>query len=95
VDISTFWYWYTYGMGLTDYVTIYTGCLLAGVLVSEASRQYHKFVNKVLPEQITNIEYNEKVEELNRRLDKYRKEHPNEKLTPEIVERIRTDVFFG
>lgn len=92
--LFTFWYWYTYGMGPTDYVAIYTGCLLAGVLISEASRQYHKFVSKVLPEQITNIEYNEKVEELNRRLEKYRQEHPNEKLTPEIVEKIRTDVFF-
>ena len=28
------------------------------------------------------------------RLEKFRKEHPNEKLTPEIVEKIRTDIFF-
>jgi hypothetical protein len=34
------------------------------------------------------------VEELNRRIDKYRSEHPNEKMTQETIEKIRTDVFF-
>lgn len=88
------WYWYTFGLDLHDYVYGYTFALLAGVIMSEGSKQYHRFMQKVLPEQMNNIEYNEKVEELNRRLDKFRKEHPNEKLTPEIVEKIRTDVFF-
>ena len=92
--IFAFWYWYTYGLGLKDYVFIYTACLLAGAAFSEASKQYFRFVDKVLPEQITNIEYNEKVDELNHRLEKYRLEHPGEKLTPDIVEKIRTDVFF-
>jgi hypothetical protein len=90
----TFWYWYTYGMGPKDYVFIYTVCLLAGVAISEASNQFSRFVKKVLPEQMHNIEYNEKVEELNRRLERYKVDHPNEKLTPEIVEKIRTDIFF-
>lgn len=92
--IFSFWYWYTYGMGPTDYVFIFTVCFLAGVGISQASKQYSKFVNKVLPEQISNIEYDEKVAELNRRIANYRLEHPSEKLTPEIVEKIRTDVFF-
>lgn len=81
-------------MGPSDYVFIYTVCLLAGVGLSEAYKQFSRFVKKVLPEQITNIEYNEKVDELNRRLEKYKSDHPNEKLTPEIVEKIRTDIFF-
>lgn len=62
--------------------------------MSEIGKEYNKFVNKVLPEQMDNIEYNEKVDELNRRLEKYRREHPSEKLTPEIVEKIRAEVFF-
>lgn len=90
----SFWYWYMYGMGLSDYVFIFTVCLLAGVAFSEASKQYHRFINRVLPEQVSNIEFNDKVDELNRRLEKYRQDHPGEKLTPEIVEKIRTDVFF-
>jgi hypothetical protein len=92
--LFTFWYWYTYGIGPTDYVFGFTLALLAGVGISEASKHYKRFMQKVLPEQMNNIEYNEKVEELNRRLDAFRKDHPNEKLTPEIVEKIRTDVFF-
>ena len=89
-----FWYWYTYGMGPTDYVFLFTLCFVAGVAASEADKLYHRFVNKVLPEQLNNIEYNEKVEELNRRIDKYRLEHPGEKITAEIIEKIRTEVFF-
>ncbi len=27
-------------------------------------------------------------------IEKYKSDHPNEKLTPEIVEKIRTDIFF-
>jgi len=89
-----FWYWYTYGFGLHDYVTIYLGCLLMGVILHEAKREYERFFNKVLPEQLHNMDYDAKVEELNRRLDLYRKKHPGEKITQEIVEKIRTEVFF-
>ena len=90
----SFWYWYTYGMELTDYVFVYTACLLLGLMLSEGSKQLSAFVKKTLPEQMNNIDYNEKVDELNRRLEKYKSDHPNEKLTPEIVEKIRTDIFF-
>ncbi len=92
--IFAFWYWYTYGLGPFDYVSIFTGCFIAGMAFSEISKYYYRFVHKVLPEQMSNVEYNEKVDELNRRIKIFRKEHPNEKLTPEIVEKIRTEVFF-
>ncbi|MBL0359259.1 MAG: hypothetical protein IPP72_21400 [Chitinophagaceae bacterium] len=92
--LFVFWYWYTYGFAVRDYVTMYFACLVCGILFNQISKEYYKFVSKILPEQLTNLDYNEKVDELNRRLDKYRYEHPNEKLTPEIVEKIRTDVFF-
>ncbi len=88
------WYWYTYGFGVRDYVSIYLVCLLLGVFLNELYRSYNRFVNKVLPEQLNNMDYDSKVEELNKRLDQYRKSHPNEKITQEIVEKIRTDVFF-
>ena len=88
------WYWYTYGFGLRDYVTIYLLCLLSGVFLNELYRSYNRFVNKILPEQLHNMDYDSKVEELNRRLDQYRKAHPNEKITQEILEKIRTEVFF-
>ncbi len=88
------WYWYTYGFGVRDYVTIYLVCLLSGVFLSELNRSYNRFVTKILPEQLHNMDYDSKVEELNKRLDQYRKNHPSEKITQEIVEKIRTDVFF-
>jgi hypothetical protein len=92
--VFTFWFWYTYGLGPTDYVFGFTLALLTGVGISEISKHIKRFMSKVLPEQMNNIEYNEKVDELNRRLDNFRKEHPNEKLTPEIVEKIRTEIFY-
>jgi hypothetical protein len=88
------WYWYTYSFGLHDYVTIYLACLLAGVMLHELKREYERFISKVLPEQLHNMDYDAKVEELHRRLEQYRKKHPGEKITQEIVEKIRTDVFF-
>lgn len=92
--IFVFWYWYTYGLSLSDYISSFFVCLVAGVVLCEAGRLYYRFVRKVLPEQLNNIEYNEKVDEFNRRLDEYRKKHPNEKLTHEMIEKIRTEVFF-
>jgi uncharacterized membrane-anchored protein YitT (DUF2179 family) len=88
------WYWYTYGFSVHDYVSTFFACIITGVVLNEISKQYYKFVDKILPEQINNIEYNEKVDELNKRLEKYRLEHPSEKLTPDVVEKIRAEVFF-
>ena len=88
------WYWYTFGFGVRDYVTIYLVCMLSGVLLNELNRYYTRFVNKILPEQLDNIDYDLKVEELNIRLSQFRKINPNKKVTQEIVERISTDVFF-
>lgn len=88
------WYWYTYGFGIRDYVTIYLVCLMAGVFLNELNKSYNRFVNKILPEQLHNMDYDSKVEELNKRLEQYRKNHPNEKITQDLVEKIRTDVFF-
>ena len=92
--IFVFWYWYTYGLSFSDYISSFFICLMAGVVLCEGGKLYYRFVRKVLPEQLNNIEYNEKVEEFNRRLEQYRKQHPNEKLTHELVEKIRTEVFF-
>jgi hypothetical protein len=93
--IFVFWYWYTYGLSVMDFVSIYFVAFVAGIVLCQLKKEYDKFVNKILPEQLNNLDYNEKVEELNRRIIKYRNDHPNEKLTPEIVEQIRTEVFFN
>lgn len=88
------WFWYAFGFSPTHVVSLLFLSLVAGAGIYEGFRQLRRFVSKVLPEQMTNLEYNEKVEELNRRLELYRRDHPHEKLTPEIVEKIRTEIFF-
>lgn len=88
------WYWYTYGVSLSDYVAFYCASFICGICVSEIRKSYNKFVHKVLPEQMNNLEYDSKIEELNRRIEKYKKDHPEQKITHELVEKIRTDVFF-
>lgn len=89
-----FWYWYTYGVSLIDYVTIFFACLVCGVVFFEIKIYVYRFVNKVLPEQLHNLDYNSKIEELNRQIEKYKKEHPGQKVTQDVVEKIRTDIFF-
>ncbi len=93
--IFCLWFWYTYGFSPTHFVTLLFLSMAAGVGMYEGYRQVHRFITKVLPEQLNNLDYNEKVEELNRRLERFRREHPHEKLTPEIVEKIRTEIFFS
>jgi uncharacterized membrane protein len=88
------WYWYAYGFGMMNFVSGYLFCLLAGVVFYESNRSYKRFMSKILPEQLLNIDYDLKVEELYKRLDQYRKNNPNEKMTYDTVEKIRTDVFF-
>lgn len=93
--VFAMWYWYTYQPpAVNDYVTIYLFCLLCGVFFNEISKQAYDFFFKTLPEQMSNVEFDAKVEELNRRLDEFRAEHPGEKVTHEIVEKIRTEIFF-
>jgi hypothetical protein len=92
--VFTFWFWYTYGFSPTHFVSLLFLSLLAGAGIFEGFRQLRRFFFKVLPEQMTNLEYNDKVDELNRRLELYRRDHPNKPLTPDIVEKIRTDIFF-
>jgi len=89
------WYWFTYGFATRDYVTVYFVCLLAGILIEYAFNEYSKYVNKILPEEKTNLEYNAKIEEMNARIAAFKKNNPTEKVTQEIIEQIRTEIFFG
>ncbi len=93
--IFAIWFWYTFGFSLTNFVTFYFTCLMLGIAFSEGYKLYQQFVEKILPEQMTNMDYDQKVEELERRLKEFRQQHPGEKVTHELVEKIRTEVFFG
>ncbi|MFT3680354.1 MAG: hypothetical protein QM791_08760 [Ferruginibacter sp.] len=88
------WYWYTYGFALRDYVAIYFLCMAAGLAVYMLYNTYLRYTQNVLPETEENLKYNDKLEEMERRILRYQKEHPGEKITQEIIDRIKTDVFF-
>ncbi len=88
------WYWYTYGFGIRDYVSVFFACMVNGIIIQQVFLELHKYVSKILPEQESNVEYNEKLEEMNRQIENYKRSHPNEKVTSELIEKIRTDVFF-
>lgn len=88
------WYWYTYGFNLSDYVTIYFFWLVCGIGICLLKRTYERYVHSVIPENEENLEYNDKLNEMEKRIAKYQKDHPGEKITQEIIEKIKTDVFF-
>jgi hypothetical protein len=89
------WYWFTYGFGIRDYVTIYFVCMMAAVLFQQICSEIDKLVNKVLPEQEQNLDYDNKIEKMNQQIALYKKEHPFEKITQDVIEKIRTDIFFN
>ncbi len=92
--IFSLWYWYTYGFGIRDFVSIYFLCLLLGIFFNELKKKMDRFFSNDLPEKLNNLDFDAKVEELNRQIEKYKKEHPNEKVTQDLVEKLRTDIFF-
>lgn len=90
----TFWYWYTYGFGPKDFVTLYFLCIVSGSVLCVLNNMYHKYVHGILPENELNEEYNDKLSEMEQRIEKYRMDHPDQKMTQEIIEKIKTDIFF-
>ena len=88
------WYWYTYGFSPFDFVFGFFASLLCGYTIFKVYVEYNKFVNKTLPEKMQNNDYDEKLQEMNNRIEKYRNEHPNNKVTQDVIDKIKTEVFF-
>jgi hypothetical protein len=93
--IFCLWYWFTYGFGIRDYVTIYFVCMMVAVLFQQIDTEINKLIFKILPEQEQNLDYDNKIEEMNQQIALYKKEHPSEKITQEVIEKIRTEIFFN
>ena len=88
------WYWYTYGFSPFDFVFGFFTSLLCGYTIFKVYVEYNKFVHKTLPEKLQNNDYDEKLQEMNNRIEKYRNEHPNNKVTQDVIDKIKTEVFF-
>ena len=89
-----FWFWYTYGFSLFHNVTFFFLCITAGLILYYIRMELEKFVDRTIPELEQNREYNLKIEEMNLKLEQFKIEHPNEKLTEEIIDNIKKDIFF-
>lgn len=88
------WYWYTYSFTPFDYVFGFFVSLIAGYTIYVLNIEYNRFVHKVLPEQELNDAYDEKLQEMYRRIDVYKSQHPGTKVTQDVIEKIKTEVFF-
>jgi hypothetical protein len=88
------WFWYTYGFSIHDFVFFLLACMGAGALFYQLSLDTERFTNRTLPENKEALEYDLKIEEMNAKLEQYKQLHPNVKITPEIIDVIRNEVFF-
>jgi len=92
--IFSLWFWYTYGFSLHQYVTVFFASLAAGLLFNTVVRELDKFINRKIPEKQQMIEYEDKIQEMNARLEQYKKDHPGKKITMDVIEEIKKEVFF-
>jgi threonine synthase len=88
------WFWYTYGFSLHDYVFFMVTCMAGGALFYQFALEVEKFITRTLPENRQTEEFDLKIEEMNEKVHQYKQLHPKEKITPEILDRIRNEVFF-
>jgi hypothetical protein len=52
------------------------------------------YIYRIMPEEEINESYNEKVRILERRIEEYRQHHPGEKVTQELIDKFKTEIFF-
>ncbi len=88
------WFWYTYGFSIHDFVFFLLGCMAAGATFYQLSVEVGKFTHRTLPENKEALDYDLKIEEMNIRLEQYKQQHSEVTITPEIMDRIKNDVFF-
>ena len=68
--------------------------MVAGVLFYQLAVNAETFTKRTLPENVEAMEYNLKVEEMNEKVAQYKRTHPAVKISPEIMDTIRNEVFF-
>ncbi len=88
------WYWYTFGFSIRNYVFFFISCILGGAILYQLTAGVEKFTQRTLPENKEALAYDLKIEEMNARLEEYKQMNPATKITPEIMEGIRNEVFF-
>ncbi len=88
------WFWITYGFAKQPFVFFSLLCLLGGALLFKSAMWVERFIKKTLPERREGIDFEWKVQEMKRRVEKFKQNYPSVKITPDVVDKIRNDVFF-
>lgn len=92
--IFSLWYWYTYGFNPFDYVFGFLTSLLLGYFMYKIKVYFEGYIQQVLPEEDVNEAYNRKLQLLEKRIEEHRRQHPGEKVTQELIDRFKTEIFF-
>ena len=92
--IFSIWYWYSYGFSPVDYVFGFLLSLIAGYFMYKLKVYLDTYLHTVLPEEDINEAYNKKLRLLEQRIEEYRRQHPGEKVTQELIDRFKTEIFF-
>ena len=88
------WFWNTFGFGIMTYAFFSLMCLLTGAMFYLLIEKVDKFINKTLPENKEALEYELKMQEVEKKIEQFRQSNPTTKITQELMERIRNQVFF-
>ena len=88
------WFWYIYGFGIHDFVFFLFICMALGAILFQLQSNVKRFVHRTLPESRESLAYEVKLKEMNRKLEEYKQMNPTIKITPEIIDEIRNEVFF-
>ena len=89
------WFWSIYGFGIYTYVFFSLLCLAVAAALYLITQQVEKFMSITIPDNAENLEYDLKMQNVNDRIEKFRQANPTTKITQEIMESIRNEVFFA
>lgn len=88
------WFWFTYGFSIHDFVFFLFIWMAFGALFYMLTGNVQRFVTRTVPENKEMMEYDAKMVQMNAKVEEFKLKNPTTKITPEVLDTIRNDVFF-
>lgn len=88
------WFWYTCGFNLHDFTFLLFICMILGAVFYQLAQHVKYLVRRVLPENQEAQEYDLKIEKMHAQLILYKQKHPTVNITPDIIDKVRNEIFF-
>ena len=92
--IFCFWFWYTYDFSIHDFSFFLLACMGVGGFFYQLSIDTKKFTHRTIPENKEAYDYDTKIEQMYAKLDQHKQLNPHIKITPEIMDVIKNEIFF-